>query len=69
MMNEEQVARRIVDGIEARLQGASMDVARTRLYCATCREYLDANPLDADGIVILIHAMADHRLVEREVGA
>ena len=31
-------------------------------YCATCEEYLVCDPLDADAVVILIHAMAGHTI-------
>ncbi len=39
-----------------------------RLYCATCEEYLSGRALDADDVVIVIHAMGGHRLVLKPRG-
>ena len=37
------------------------------IYCATCKLFLfSGNPLNDDGVVILIHAMAGHALEVRE---
>jgi hypothetical protein len=33
------------------------------LFCATCDEELAVSALDADAVVVVIHAMAGHRLV------
>ena len=38
-------------------------------YCATCEEYLVNEPLDADEVVLLIHAMAGHCIELKERAA
>jgi hypothetical protein len=35
-------------------------------YCRTCGEYLGCDPLDADAMVMLIHALAGHDVELKE---